>query len=170
MKKKLIVLLPVLIFFMGPREIQAQSQQLHAVFINSFIKYINWPDKYADGDFKIAVLGGSTVIPHLKKIAEIKKVNGRNIVVQAYESLDKIKDVHILYLPEEKSAVLEVALRKFRRTSTLIITEKEGLGARGSNINFITRNGRLAFEINIEAMEKSKLKVATELSRLAIEI
>lgn len=170
MKKIFFTFLPVLIFFTSFYKIQAQSQQLHAVFINSFIKYINWPDKYSAGDFKIAVVGNSTIIPHLNKLADVKKVDGRTIVVNSYQSLDQIKNAHILYLPENYSSVLEEALKKFRKTSTMIITEKEGLGTKGSNINFITRNGRLAFEMNIEAMERSKLKVATELSRLAIEI
>lgn len=170
MKKILLTLIPVLIFFISIQETQAQNQQLQAVFINSFIKYINWPDKYRVGDFKIAVVGNSTIIPHLNKLAEVKKVDGRNIAVQFYESLDKVKGIHIIYLPEDQSVVLEELLKKFRKSSTMIITEKEGLGIKGSHINFINRNGRLTFEMNTEAMEKSKLKVARELSRIAIEI
>lgn len=170
MKKILITLIPVLIFFTSLQKIQAQHQQLQTVFINSFIKYVNWPDKYNVDDFKIAVINNSPIVPHLKKLAEVKKVDGRNIVVETYESLDQIKGVHILYLPANQSAALEEALRRFRKSSTMIITEKEGLCAKGSHINFVSRNDRLAFEINMEAMEKSKLKVATELARLAIEI
>ena len=170
MKKALITLLPVMIVVFSFQEVMAQNQQLHAVFINSFIKYIKWPDKDSKGDFKIAVIGESQVTPHLLKLAEIKKVDGRTIVVQHYESLDNIKNVHIVYISHDRSSLLNEALRTFKRSSALIITEKDGLGAKGSNINFISRNGKVAFEINMEAMEKSKLKVATELKRLAIEI
>ena len=40
----------------------------------------------------------------------------------------------------------------------------------GSDINFIERDGRLGFELNQAAINKRKLKVSTELTRLAILI
>lgn len=151
-------------------EVKAQNYQLHAVFINSFIKYVKWPDGHSSGDFKIGIVGDSPIVEHLQKLADVKKINGRNIVIENYPSADQAKNVHILYLPESQAGNLPVVLGKFGTLPTMVITEKDGLGTQGSNINFIIRNGRLAFELNLSAMEKSNLKVSQELARLAIEI
>ena len=55
-------------------------------------------------------------------------------------------------------------------TVILVVTEENGLGAKGSNINFIMREGKLAFELNQATLNKQNLKVSNELSRLAILI
>ncbi|MGK7389753.1 MAG: YfiR family protein [Candidatus Cyclobacteriaceae bacterium M2_1C_046] len=158
-------------FLLSPQnEVKAQNYQLHAVFINSFIKYVKWPDEHSSGDFKIGIVGDSPIVDHLKKLADVKKINGRNIVVETYPSAEQAKNVHILYLPESQAVNLPKVLGKFGTSPTMVITEKDGLGSQGSNINFIIRNGRLAFELNLAAMEKSNLKVSQELTRLAIEI
>ena len=169
MKRSIFFLLAVFIF-LSHFEAKAQNYQLHAVFINSFIKYVKWPDEHSSGDFKIGVVGESPIVDHLKKLADVKKVNGRDIVVETFPSIEQAKNVHILYLPETQAANLDKALNKFGSLPTMVITEKDGLGTLGSNINFIIRNGRLAFELNLAAMEKSNLKVSQELARLAIEI
>jgi hypothetical protein len=44
------------------------------------------------------------------------------------------------------------------------------MGAKGSNINFIVKDGKLAFELNQAAITKQNFKVSNELSRLAIMI
>lgn len=170
MKNFLIILLPVFIVISSFTTTQAQNYQLHAVFINSFMKYVKWPDNRSTGEFQIAVIGESPIMDHLTKLAEVKKINGRSIVVKNYATLDQVQDAHMLYIPETQADLLNQAISKFGNTGTMIITEKEGLGTLGSNINFIIRNGRLAFEMNLLAMEKSNLKVSTELARLAIEI
>lgn len=170
MRKFLLIVLPLFFLFLFCNKTRAQNYQLHAVYINSLIKYVKWPDKQSVGEFKIGVLGHSSILEHLNKLAEVKKIDGRNIIVQEFESLEEVEDVHMLYIPESQSDVLDHVLARLVKSSTLVITEKEGLGKKGSNINFIVRNGRLTFEMNIGAMERSKLQVSSELARLAIEI
>jgi hypothetical protein len=51
-----------------------------------------------------------------------------------------------------------------------VVTEEPGQGVKGSDINFIDKDGKLAFELNQNAVNKRKLKVSTELTRLAIII
>lgn len=170
MKKFLLIVLPIFFLLSLNNKAKAQNYQLHAVFINNFIKHVKWPENQNTGEFKIAVLGNSPILEHLVKLAEVRKINGRNIVIEEFSSLEQVKNVHMLYIPESHADILDRALVNQVKSSTMIITEKEGLGQKGSNINFIIRNGRLAFEMNLAAMEKSNLKVASELARLAIEI
>jgi hypothetical protein len=60
-------------------------------------------------------------------------------------------------------------LRKVNSQATLLITEKEGWGQQGSDINFvISEEGKYKFELNQNAVKKHNLKVATSISALAI--
>ena len=53
---------------------------------------------------------------------------------------------------------------------TLVITDKAGLGEKGSGINFKNVDNKLKFELNQRAVEASNLKVAGALSSMAILI
>jgi hypothetical protein len=149
----------------------SQDYKLHPVYIFSFTKYIVWPDAYKEGDFEILVLGDSPIVKELNAMANAKRTpDNRKIVVTKIESPTDIKKCNVLFVPASKSKALGDVLNKVGSQSILIITEEEGLGAKGSNINFVIREGKLFFELNQGSMTKQNLKASTELSRLAIQI
>lgn len=103
-------------------------------------------------------------------MAQAKKVGDRNIKVTRINSPDEIRKCNILFVPAAQSSQIDEVLTKVTSQSILIVTEEPGLGAKGSNVNFITRDGKLAFELNQSAATRQGLKVSNELSRLAILI
>lgn len=148
----------------------AQNYKMHTVFIFSFTRYIQWPEAYNGGDFEILVLGDSPIIEELRAMAQAKKVGDRTIKVTKINSPSEIRKCNILYIPAVQSPQISEVLEKVATRSILIVTEEPGLGAKGSNVNFITKEGKLAFELNQNAASKQGLKISNELSRLAILI
>jgi hypothetical protein len=158
------------IFVMSCTIAFGQNYQLHSVFIYSFTKYIQWPADYNQGDFEINVLGDSPMLAELKKLSELKKVGNRTIKVTNLNSVADLRKCNILFVPAAKSNQLGEVLAKLGSNATLVITEQAGLGAKGSAINFITKDGKVAFELNQGALTKHGLKASIELIRLAILI
>jgi hypothetical protein len=148
----------------------AQNYKLHTVFIYSFTRYVIWPDAYNQGEFEILVMGDSPIVDALQEMAQAKKVGDRPIKVTRINSPAEIRKCNILFVPASKSAQLNDVVSKVNNQSILIITEEPGLGAKGSVINFIMKEGKLAFELNQSAVARQNLKIANELSRLAILI
>ncbi len=167
MKKVMFSILTLLFSFAG----FAQNYQTQSVFIYSFTRYIQWPEGRNTGDFEILVLGDSPLLPELQLMAEKKKVGGdRPIKVSKISSPQEFKKCHILFIPADKSSFLPEVLVKAADQSILIVTEQPGMGLKGSTINFVQREGKMAFEMNQASMNSRKLKAAIELSRLAIII
>jgi hypothetical protein len=148
----------------------AQNYQLHSVFMYSFARYVQWPEEVSGGDFTIQVLGESPIVSELNTLAERKKVGERAIRITKISTLGEVKKCNILFVPVDKSSLLPEILAKLGDSSTLVVTEQAGMGAKGSNINFIVKDGKLAFELNSIAFSKRRLKPSTELTRLAILI
>lgn len=148
----------------------AQTAKYQSVFIYSFTRYIIWPDTHNTGDFEILVLGDSPIVEDLQQMAQTKKVGDRAIKITKIGSVAEIRKANILFVSASKAAEIDNVVNKVNTQPTLIVTEEPGLGAKGSNINFITKDGKLAFELNQAAMTKRNLKASTELSRLAIMI
>lgn len=154
----------------GSLMVSAQNYQLHSVYIYSFIRYIQWPPESDNGDFVIGVMGETPVSQYLEKMAEAKKAGNRNILVKKLSATSNLTGLDILFVPQDYDQSLGAVLEQLGAGHTLLITEKEGSGARGSNINFIITNDKLGFELNKAAMERANLKVSTELTKLAVII
>jgi hypothetical protein len=148
----------------------AQNYKLHSVYIYGFTRYVVWPDGYNQGDFEILVMGDSPVIEALKELAQAKKVGDRAIKVTRISSPSEIRRCNMLFLPASQSSQLTDVMAKVASQSTLIITEEPGLGTKGSHINFIMKEGKLAFELNQAAASKHNLKVSNALTSMAILI
>jgi hypothetical protein len=148
----------------------AQVYKLRTVVVYSFTRYIVWPDGSNTGDFEIKVLGDSPFLSELNVMAQSKKVGDRTIKVTKINDLSELKKCHILILPAAKSSQLTAVLESLEGLPVLLVTEELGLGVKGSDINFIDKDGKLAFELNQNAVNKRKLRVSTELTRLAIII
>jgi hypothetical protein len=166
MKKILLVS----IFLLTAQLSFSQNYKLHSVYMYSFTRYVLWPDAYNQGDFEILVLGDSPILEELKTMAQAKKVGERSIKVTKISNPNDIRKCSMLFVPAAKSGKIDEVLAKVGTQSILVITEEAGLGAKGSNINFIVKDGKLVFELNQGTINKQSLKVSSELSRLAILI
>ncbi len=147
-----------------------QDVKTQGVFVFSFTRYVQWPADYNQGDFLIAILGESPMVQELQNLADRKKVDGRNIKLIKINSIAELKKCNIFFLAENQNHLLSSVLAHTNDWATLIITQQEGLGKKGSCINFVVRDGKVAFELNMEAITKRQLKVFTELTRHAIII
>ena len=113
-----------------------------------FIKFIEWPSSYQQGDFEIEILGDSPIQKYFEEWQLGRKVNLQNIKVKKVSSPSSVQKPHIIYIPLERSKDIGTVVKKLAGKSSLIITEKEGMANQGSMINFIVVNSRVRFEIN----------------------
>jgi len=167
MKKTLLF---IAAFVLASIAVHAQNYKLHPLYVFSFTRYVQWPEAYNQGDFEIVVLGDSPIIEELNKMAQVKKVGDRQIKVTKVNNVSEIKKCNIIFVPNTRSAQVGDVLAKVGTQPMLVITEEPGLTAKGSDINFVTKDGKLAFELNQAAISKQNLKVSNELTRLAILI
>ena len=167
MKKNLFVFVLFVVGMVGNS--YSQNYQVHTLYMYSFTKYIKWPESYSEGDFVIGVLGESEIVSHLKKMASLKKVGDRLIRVVEYSSIEEVNKCNMLFVSESIKDFDKV-MKKMHGTSTLIVTEHEGLGKKGSAINFIIRQNKLLFELNQTAIDQAGLLISQDLVKFAIMI
>lgn len=153
-----------------PAFAQRPIYEIHSMMIYNFIKYIQWPDHDQSENFVIAVIGDDDVYNTLNTWYGGKLKGNKKFVVKKFNSPAEITECHILYVAKDSSKEFDAIKSKVASSNTLIITDKPGLGEKGSGINFRTINNKLAFELNQKAVEASQLKVSGQLSSMAILI
>ena len=157
------------ILFVGVHTASSQNNYfIYTVFINKIANYVEWPPEYKTGDFIIGVLGKTEATDQLKLLAMKKDIAGRKIKIAEFSSIGDITKCNMLFLPEHLSGQLPDVIKKLKGTSTMMITEKEGLALKGSCVNFVTVQGKPAFELNSHAMDEAGLKASKELTKYAI--
>lgn len=149
----------------------ASNSKIKATFIYNFTKYIDWPEKYKEGNFVIGVLGTTSFYNDLSTLLSTKSVGGQKFEIKSYTSTESVSATcHILFITAENSAMLPDVIKKMKGKSTLIVTEKSGMAKQGSGINFVVDNNKQRFELNKGNVEKYNLKVSSTLSALAIAV
>jgi hypothetical protein len=151
----------------------AQDRPMHEVYsmmVFNFTRYVQWPDQAGSGEFVIGVIGNNDVYKTLTEWYGGKPRGSKTYVIKKFNSASEVGDCHVLYIDKAKSGEFETANTKLKGKGTLVITDKNGLGEKGSAINFKTVDNKLKFELNQKAIEASNLKVSSSLSSMAILI
>jgi hypothetical protein len=169
---KTLVLTGILALPVSPQAF-AQERPMHEVYsmmVYNFTKYVQWPDHDASGEFVIGVIGNSEVFNTLNGWYGGKARGSKTYVIKKFSSAAEATDCHVVFIDKGKSAEFDAVNMKFKGKGTLVITDKSGLGEKGSAINFKTVDNKLKFELNQKAIEASNLKVSGALSSMAILI
>ncbi len=163
----------VVLFIFGSSTIFAQDRPMHEVYsmmVYNFIKYVQWPDHAESGEFVIGVVGNADLFTTLNTWYGGKPRGGKTYVIKKFNSASEVANCHVVFIDKSKSGEFEAVNNKVKGKGTLVITDKAGLGEKGSGINFKNVDNKLKFELNQRAMEASNLKVSGALSSMAILI
>jgi hypothetical protein len=169
--KKLIAML--MITLVTGSALHAQDRPMHEVYsmmVFNFTKYVQWPDHTEGGEFVIGVIGNTEVYNTLQGWYGGKPKGTKTFVIKKFSNASEVTDCHVVFIDKSKSGEFETVNNKVKGKGTLVITDKNGLGEKGSGINFKTIDNKLKFELNQKAIETSNLKVSGALSSMAILI
>ncbi|MEO1050853.1 MAG: YfiR family protein [Bacteroidota bacterium] len=142
------------------------QEEIYSMMIYNFLKYIEWPGNAQSGDFVIGVIGDDAVYNTLTKWYSTKKKGTQSIVIKKFSSIDQV-NCHMVFMGKSMSKEFDKLKDQLSGKNTLIVTNKSGLGAKGSGINFKIENNRLKFELNKSSITASKLKVSSKLMGMA---
>lgn len=164
--------LTLLILFLGVG-LQAQERathEVHAAMIYNFIKYVQWPNEAEGGDFVVGVIGEDDVFNTLKTWYDGKPKGSKKYVIKKLAGAAEAASCQVVYLGKSKSKEFETIKNSVAGKSILTITDGNGLGQKGSCINFKVVDGKLKFELNQAMVGSANLKVSGALSSMAIVI
>jgi len=151
----------------------SQERPLHEVYsmmVFNFVKYVQWPANDNGKEFVIGVVGNTEIYNTLTTWYGGKAKGTKTYVIKKFNNASEVTDCQVIFIDKTKSNEFDAVNNKVRGKGTLVVTDRNGLGSRGSCINFKTENDKLRFELNQQAIEASNLKVAGSLTSMAILI
>ncbi|MEP5612862.1 MAG: YfiR family protein [Cyclobacteriaceae bacterium] len=161
-----IVAISLLSLFSTPRE----EARIKALFIESFMRNMEWPAEKGTEKYSIAVIGDIYVVEQIKSLTNNRLINNKPVEVVNYTSKVKMEELHILFISKTLSDLYpdyhEIAIAN----SVLVVTEEEGLSKAGAGINFVSRGDKLEFELNATTLKDSGIRASKAITETAAEI
>lgn len=146
------------------------THEIHAAMVYNFIKYIQWPDETQPGEFVVGVIGDDNVFNTLKQWYDGKPKGSKKYVIKKLASAAESSSCQVVYVAKSKSRDFETVKASTDGKSILTVTDGNGLGQKGSCINFKVIDGKLKFELNQATVTGSNLRISSQLSSMAIMI
>lgn len=188
----MIVLVPVLL--VAPCVVQGaddnaaeREYQIKAAFIYNFIKFVDWPKEKVAESNEPAIIGivgkdpfgnafapvkdkedkdRKVLIKRFKPIEELKKSGEKDKSLLERE-IDSLRKCHLLFICSSEEKSINEIINLVKDYSVLTIGDMQGFLESGGIINFITEEKKVRFEINVTAAKRAKLKIRSQLLRLA---
>ena len=171
--KTVKVVLAGLVMMMGSAAFAQEQRPMYEVYsmmVFNFVKYVQWPANDNSKEFVIGVVGSNDIYTTLNTWYAGKAKGTKTYVIKKFNSAAEVTDCQVIFIDRSKSGEFDAVNNKVKGKGTLVVTDRNGLGSKGSCINFKTVDDKLRFELNQQAMEASNLKVAGALSSMAILI
>lgn len=143
--------------------------EVYSMMVYNFMKYIQWPGE-GSGQFVIGIAGNDEMLETMSAWYSGRKMGTRTCVIRKIERPADVEGCQVVFLDKSKSSEFDNIQSRVQGQNTLLITDKNGLGQRGSAINFKVVDSKLRFELNQKALESANLKVASALASMAILI
>ena len=152
---------------------RALENRVKAAYLYRFIEFVAWPDAAfatPDAPVQITVAGSDAIAAELAQTIAGRTVGGRRIEVRRVgDPAALTAATHMVFVAASERA----RLAQFTRAGakyTLVVSESEGALAQGSVINFVIADGRVRFEVSLDAAEKRGLKLSARLLGVAYAV
>ncbi len=146
--------------------------QVEAAYLYNFGKFVTWPsDRAATSDvLEICVLGRDPFGEVLDSTVMGESINHKKVSVQRLASMQSAFSCSILYVSSSEENHLAPIVADAQRMGLLTVSDIKHFAERGGVIGLVTQDGRIRFEVNLNAAGKTHLLLSSELLKVATRV
>jgi hypothetical protein len=151
----------------------AEEYQVKAAFLFHFAQLADWPAGVMDAggsSLKLCVFDDEPRRQELQTTIEGKTIGARVFHVRLISQPQETQRCNILFLSQDEAWRQSAILRSLRGTPVLTVGETSDFLTDGGMIRFHLVEGKIRFDINLDAAESSHLKISSRLLLLATSV
>jgi hypothetical protein len=147
---------------------EPSEPQVKAAFVYNFTKFVQWPNHIlppGEPQLSLCVFGSDPLADALESLKG-KSASGRQLSVRRITGVEDAGRCQIVYVGRSERDQARNILKGIK-AGILTIGDMNQFTSSGGIINFVIVENRVSFEINIDAAERSGLKISSQLLKLA---
>jgi YfiR/HmsC-like len=144
--------------------------QVKAAFLYNFVKFVEWPPDAFQGEKSPITLCLFRYDPFGSALDEViagQTLNNRRLVVQRINKLPDLKPCQLVFVSDREDKHLPEILNSLEGASALVVGEGEDFAEHRGGIQFFLENKKLRFAVNVDAIQRARLRVSSKLLALA---
>jgi uncharacterized protein DUF4154 len=143
--------------------------EVKAAFLYNFARFVEWPRDAPGGEgaFVVTVLGRDPFGSVLDDTLRGKTIDGKRVVVRRALRSEDVGHSHILFISDSEKDRLPDILKSLDAAPVLTVGDMSQFAERGGVIRFKVDQDRIRLEINVAAAQRSRLKISSQLLKLA---
>jgi len=150
----------------SPLEVAIKATDLY-----KFAAFVDWPPSAFSGPAEPTILcitGDDPFGPLLDQAVRGQKIGLRPVVVTRLDRVERGAACHVLFVAPSRRQSPAEALDKVRGLPVLTVTDAADGAARGM-IDFVLKDSRVRFRIDLKAAERGGLTISSKLLGLAVK-
>lgn len=145
---------------------------VEAAYLFNFGKFVTWPASASSPNrpLTICVLGDDPFGPALDRIVAGEKIDGRDVVARRISNADAAHACSILYLSSSETDRIDKILAALKNAPVLTVSDIPDFTQRGGIIQFVLRDNRVRFLVNLGPAQHEGLSLSSELLKVALSV
>ena len=154
----------------GGEALVITEPQVKALCLLNFAKYTDWPADafvWTNSPIVIGVVGGDKFADTLKLAVAGRSVNGRGIEVLPVAGEEDYGKCQVLFIAASEKKRAGEILDQVKGKSILTVGESDQFTQQGGTINFVKKEGKVHFTVDLDGARKARLQFSSKLLSLA---
>ncbi|UZE97131.1 YfiR family protein [Alkalimarinus alittae] len=163
---KSVVQIAILLLLTLSATVQARSENdVKAVYLYNFIKFITWPEEPTNSSINICIYGDNPFGIQSQKLNTLK-VRNRPLQIIYPNKIDLPNCTVVFIAPSEEVFTGEL-LARINNSPILTISDIENFTEKGGMIGFIKLGNVVKFDINLKKARETNIQISSKLLELA---
>lgn len=147
---------------------QSMERDVKAAYLFNFTKFVRWPAGTGGPDqFRLCVVGDARFASALDEIIRGESADGRPLVRVEPESVEAARGCQILFIGSGDAQQGARLLEAVRNLPVLTVGEGPKFLDQGGAIRFVIDDGRVRFDVNLDAAARAGIEISSKLLRVA---
>jgi hypothetical protein len=150
---------------------EANEARLKAAFIYNFAAFTEWPSEArgaAGNPVVLGVLGDDELLDAMAETLRTKVLAGRPVIVRGLVDVEDAHGCHVVYVGRRGGVDLAPTLEHLAGEHVLTVGDGVPFLRAGGVVCFTVQEDTLRFQVDMEAARRARLKLSSQLLRLAI--
>lgn len=148
-----------------------EEYQVKAVYLYNFSRFVEWPAvSSTDEPFTICILGHDPFGAVLDATLSGEAIGNLKLVAKRISSLRDATTCRILFVSSSEAGHSKEILARVEKSPVLTVSDMPGFTGNGGMIQFVLKENKVRFEVNLAAAEKAGLSFSSQLLKVAADI
>ena len=150
---------------------KAEEYQIKAVYLFNFGRFIQWPATAPKGEsFDICVLGRDPFGAVLDETLAHETIGNQKLAARRLATSREAAGCRILFIGASEAPRIKEILTSVEKANVLTVSDVAGFTNSCGMIQFVLKENKVRFEVNLAAAGKAGLTLSSQLLKVASDV